>query len=60
MRTLSSRNHDATTQIKFSVTEIQDTLLKWSKSMAQGKIDGELCVDETRESQNVVNKVYDN
>jgi hypothetical protein len=28
--------------------------------MAQGKIDGELCVDETRESQNVVNKVYDN
>jgi len=59
VRALSSRTHGATTQIQSSVTEIQDTLLQWSKSMAQGKIAAELCVDETREMQNVVNKVYD-
>ncbi|MFQ3235866.1 MAG: aerotaxis receptor, partial [Paraglaciecola sp.] len=59
VRALSSRTHGATTQIQSSVTEIQDTLLQWSKSMAQGKIAAELCVDETRETQNVVNKVYD-
>lgn len=59
VRALSSRTHGATTQIQSSVTEIQDTLLQWSKSMEQGKAAAELCVDETRETQNVVNKVYD-
>ncbi|MFT6898493.1 MAG: aerotaxis receptor [Paraglaciecola sp.] len=59
VRALSSRTHDATTQIQSSVIEIQDTLLKWSKSMEQGKAAAELCVDETRETQNVVKKVYD-
>jgi aerotaxis receptor len=59
VRALSSRTHGATTQIQSSVTEIQDTLLQWSKSMQQGKAAAELCVDETRETQNVVNTVYD-
>ena len=59
VRALSSRTHGATTQIQSSVTEIQDTLLKWTKTMEQGKVAAESCVDETKETQNIVNKVYD-
>ncbi|WP_339901193.1 methyl-accepting chemotaxis protein [Paraglaciecola polaris] len=60
VRALSSRTHNATTQIQSSVSEIQSTLLKWSQTLVEGKAAAESCVEETRQTQGLVNKVYDN
>ena len=59
VRALSSRTHKATTQIQTSVSEIQSTLLQWSKKLEEGKASAESCVEETRQTQELVNKVYD-
>ncbi|WP_166425611.1 methyl-accepting chemotaxis protein [Paraglaciecola sp. 20A4] len=59
VRALSSRTHSATTQIQTSVSEIQSTLLQWSKTLEEGKSSAESCVEETRQTQELVNKVYD-
>ena len=49
----------ATTQIQTSVSEIQSTLLKWSQTLDEGKTAAESCVEETSQTQGLVNKVYD-
>ena len=59
VRALSSRTHKATTQIQTSVSEIQSTLLQWSKKLEEGKSSAESCVEETKQTQELVNKVYD-
>ena len=59
VRALSSRTHSATQQIQTSVSEIQSTLLQWSKKLEDGKASAESCVEETRQTQALVNKVYD-
>lgn len=59
VRALSSRTHAATTQIQTSVSEIQSTLLKWSQTLDEGKTAAESCVEETSQTQGLVNKVYD-
>jgi len=58
VRALSSRTHAATEQIHQSIKEIQNTLLSWSEIMAQGKDSAENCMRETKDSQDIVNKVY--
>ncbi len=58
VRALSNRTHAATEQIQHSITEIQTTLLNWSKTMEDGKQAAQLCVDETCETQQLVTKVY--
>ena len=58
VRALSSRTHTATEQIQTSISEIQTTLLNWSKTMEGGKVAAENCVAETQETQNLVAKVY--
>lgn len=58
VRALSSRTHTATEQIHASIKEIQSTLLSWSKTMAQGKESAEACVEDTKNTQTVVNTVY--
>lgn len=59
VRALSSRTHTATEQIQISISEIQNTLLNWSETMKLGKDSAERCVEETRQTQSVVFKVYD-
>ncbi|MGY0638863.1 MAG: methyl-accepting chemotaxis protein [Paraglaciecola chathamensis] len=59
VRALSSRTHSATTQIQSSVSEIQSTLLAWSQTLEEGKSSAESCVDETKQTQALINKVYD-
>lgn len=51
VRALSSRTHNATEQIKQSVTEIQQTLLGWGKVMQQSRQQAESCVTNTRHSE---------
>lgn len=58
VRALSSRTHSATEQIHNSIKEIQSTLLAWSDKMNQGKEAALACVDDTKDTQQVVNKVY--
>ena len=58
VRALSSRTHSATEQIHTSIKEIQSTLLAWSDKMNQGKEAALACVDDTKVTQGVVNKVY--
>ncbi|WP_404344200.1 methyl-accepting chemotaxis protein [Pseudoalteromonas mariniglutinosa] len=58
VRALSSRTHAATEQIHSSISEIQATLLNWSKTMEVGKNAAQSCVKETRQTQDVVAKVY--
>ncbi|MDC9523473.1 methyl-accepting chemotaxis protein, partial [Pseudoalteromonas sp. Angola-31] len=58
VRALSSRTHTATEQIQVSISEMQSTLLNWSKTMEAGKHAAETCVKETRNSQDIVSKVY--
>ncbi|OUL58687.1 methyl-accepting chemotaxis protein [Pseudoalteromonas ulvae] len=59
VRALSSRTRSATEQIHTSIKEIQSTLLSWSKVMAEGKQSAELCVEETRQTQQVIDSVYE-
>ena len=58
VRALSSRTHGATEQIHKSINEIQNTLLSWSEVMAQGKESADACVEETRQTQSIVDDVY--
>lgn len=58
VRALSSRTHGATEQIHTSIKEIQSTLLAWSDKMNQGKEAALACVEDTKTTQEVVNKVY--
>ncbi|WP_199611534.1 methyl-accepting chemotaxis protein [Flocculibacter collagenilyticus] len=58
VRALSSRTHGATEQIQVSISEIQSTLLSWSKTMQIGKESAEQCVADTKSTQSIVNKVY--
>ncbi|MBB1369954.1 PAS domain-containing methyl-accepting chemotaxis protein [Pseudoalteromonas sp. SR45-4] len=58
VRALSSRTHTATEQIQVSISEMQSTLLNWSKTMEAGKNAAESCVKETRNTQDIVSKVY--
>jgi aerotaxis receptor len=58
VRALSSRTHDATKQIQSSIGEIQNTLLVWSKTMLQGKESAQSCVDETRQTHDKIERVY--
>ncbi|WP_076920478.1 PAS domain-containing methyl-accepting chemotaxis protein [Pseudoalteromonas sp. SK18] len=58
VRALSSRTHTATEQIQISISEMQSTLLNWSKTMEAGKNAAESCVKETRNTQDIVSKVY--
>ena len=51
VRALSSRTHNATEQIKQSIGEIQQTLLSWGKVMSHSRQQVEVCVDETRLSE---------
>lgn len=51
VRALSSRTHNATEQIKQSIGEIQQTLLSWGKVMLHSRQQVEVCVDETRLSE---------
>jgi aerotaxis receptor len=59
VRALSSRTHSATTQIQSSVSEIQQTLLTWSQTLEEGKASAESCVEDTEQTQALINKVYD-
>lgn len=59
VRALSSRTQKATEQIQSSVNEIQSTLLTLSNTMNTGKDDAEGCVKETKETRDLVFKVYD-
>jgi aerotaxis receptor len=59
VRALSSRTHAATEQIQTSISEIQNTLLTWSKTMAQGKDSADHCVEEASGARDLVNKVYE-
>lgn len=59
VRALSSRTHNATEQIQKSISEIQSTLLSWSKTMHKGKDAAEDCVNETNQTRELVFKVYD-
>ena len=59
VRALSSRTHGATKQIQKSISEIQSTLLKWSKTMAKGKDSADNCVEQAAGARDVVNKVYE-
>lgn len=51
VRALSSRTHNATEQIKLSITEIQQTLLGWGKVMLQSRQQADTCVQETQHSE---------
>ncbi|MDP2714051.1 PAS domain-containing methyl-accepting chemotaxis protein [Rheinheimera sp.] len=51
VRALSSRTHNATEQIKQSVSEIQQTLLSWGKVMLQSRQQADVCVQETQHSE---------
>jgi aerotaxis receptor len=57
VRALSSRTHGATEQIQSSISEIQSTLLSWSKMMEKGNQAAESCLSETRRTQDIVNLV---
>ncbi|MCC2607408.1 methyl-accepting chemotaxis protein [Planctobacterium marinum] len=59
VRALSSRTHSATEQIQTSISEIQNTLLNWATTMETGKQAADSCVAETRQTQEIVFKVYD-
>ena len=59
VRALSSRTHNATEQIQASISEIQSTLLSWSKTMHKGKEAAEDCVADTSQTRDLVFKVYD-
>jgi PAS domain S-box-containing protein len=58
VRALSSRTHAATEQIQTSISEIQNTLLIWSRTMAKGKDSADECVEKASGARDVVNKVY--
>jgi len=58
VRALSSRTHGATEQIQKSINEIQSTLTAWSKTMLQGKESADTCVNETKQTQEIVETVY--
>ena len=51
VRALSSRTHNATEQIKQSISEIQQTLLSWGKVMLQSRQQADTCVQETQQSE---------
>ncbi|WP_425628161.1 methyl-accepting chemotaxis protein [Vibrio neptunius] len=59
VRALSNRTQLATEQIHTSVSEMQATLMGWSKTMESGKEAAMGCVKETEETQTLVTKVYD-
>lgn len=58
VRALSSRTHAATEQIQASISEMQNTLLSWVKTMTQGKESADSCVEKATEAHAVVDKVY--
>jgi aerotaxis receptor len=58
VRALSSRTHAATEQIQTSISEMQNTLLSWVKTMTKGKESADSCVEKAKEAHDVVNKVY--
>ena len=51
VRALSSRTHNATEQIKQSISEIQQTLLSWGKVMLKSRQQADTCVQETQQSE---------
>ena len=51
VRALSSRTHNATEQIKQSISEIQQTLLSWGKVMLKSRQQADTCVQETQHSE---------
>lgn len=59
VRALSNRTHSATEQIQSSVSEIQNTLLEWSKTMALGQESAESCVEESKNTQATIQSVYE-
>ncbi|KXO13385.1 Aerotaxis sensor receptor protein [Moritella sp. JT01] len=58
VRALSTRSHNATEQIQTSINEIQQTLEQWSITMQQGKESAELCVNESKRTQTMMQNVY--
>jgi aerotaxis receptor len=58
VRALSSRTRAATEQIQTSISEIQNTLMTWSQTMAQGKDSADHCVEQASGARDVVNEVY--
>lgn len=58
VRALSSRTHAATEQIQASITEIQNTLLGWSKTMQEGENRAKNCVAETLATRETIGRVY--
>jgi aerotaxis receptor len=59
VRALSSRTHAATEQIQTSISEMQNTLLSWVKTMTKGKESADSCVEKATEAHSVVDKVYE-
>ncbi|WP_026374917.1 methyl-accepting chemotaxis protein [Aestuariibacter salexigens] len=59
VRALSTRTHKATEQIQNSMSEIQDTLLNWASKMQRGKQTAEQCLEETKDTVHIINKVYE-
>jgi len=58
VRALSSRTHVATEDISRSVAQIQNTLLRWSQTMQQGKKAADGCAQKATETENAVAGVY--
>jgi len=58
VRALSTRSHNATEQIQTSINEIQQMLEQWSITMQQGKESAELCVNESKRTQSMMQNVY--
>jgi aerotaxis receptor len=59
VRALSSRTHAATEQIQTSISEMQNTLLSWVRTMTKGKESADSCVEKATEAHSVVDKVYE-
>ncbi|WP_087020437.1 methyl-accepting chemotaxis protein [Thaumasiovibrio subtropicus] len=58
VRALSSRTNSATEQIQASISEIQTTLLRWSKVMELEKATAGDCVAKAEASQQAVDRVF--
>ncbi|MBA6265062.1 PAS domain-containing methyl-accepting chemotaxis protein [Colwellia sp. Bg11-12] len=58
VRALSSRTHAATEQIQTSISEMQNTLLSWVKTMTKGKESADSCVEKATEAHDIIDKVY--
>lgn len=58
VRALSTRTQTATEQIQTSLGHIQQTLSGWSEMMEKGTDAANQCVDETKASRDLVDKIY--